>query len=138
MREEDDADQVHTLKIDKDIHVNKEWIEDYVGAVIVICRQHNVVVDSIRMCPSRRKGLHFYIQVSPPVRGELANRLQWLLGDDARRVDFNRARIDSGLKEWNKLFERPEVRLRAIYRTDAAAPNSVCAGEQRKRHVRCT
>ena len=51
---------------------------------------------------------------------DLANQLQWLLGDDCQRVDFNRARIDSGLDEWSKLFEVPYVRLRTIYRHDCS------------------
>jgi hypothetical protein len=37
-------------------------------------------------------------------------------GDDSRRVDFNRARIESGLEEWNKLFEVPENVLCTIYK----------------------
>ena len=32
-------------------------------------------------------------------------RLQWLLRDDSRRVDYNRARIKPGYPDWNKLFE---------------------------------
>jgi hypothetical protein len=31
-------------------------------------------------------------------------------------VAFNQARIESGLAEWSKLFERTNVRLRTIYR----------------------
>jgi hypothetical protein len=42
--------------------------------------------------------------------------LQWLLGDDSQRVGFNRARIESGLNEWNKLFEVVGRRLTTIYR----------------------
>jgi hypothetical protein len=68
------------------------------------------------MCPSAHKGQHFYIRITPPVQATLANRLHYLLGDDCQRVDFNRARIESGLDEWSKLFERPNVRLRIIYR----------------------
>jgi len=67
------------------------------------------------MSRSRRKGLHFYIHVTPPVEADLANRLQWVLGDDCQRVDYNRARIESGLNEWNKLFEEVGIRLVRIY-----------------------
>jgi hypothetical protein len=107
---------IWTLKIDKDCHVNKQWIEDYVHLAILTCQRYQIKVHEIRMCPSQRKGLHFYIDINPSVEPKFANRLQWLLGDDCRRVDFNRARISSGLQEWNKLFEQPQRRLRTIYR----------------------
>jgi CBS-domain-containing membrane protein len=45
-----------------------------------------------------------------------ADLLQFILGDDAQRVDFNRARIESDLAEWNKLFEVTGRRLKTIYR----------------------
>jgi hypothetical protein len=61
-------------------------------------------------------GMHFYIKIDPPVDAHTANNLQYLLGDDAKRVSYNRARINSGLVEWNKLFERIGARLRTIYR----------------------
>jgi len=108
------------LKIDKDCFVDKQWIQNYVDLILSECRRFNITILSIRMCNSRRKGLHFYIKVSPPIDADLANQLQWLLGDDCQRVDFNRARIDSGLDEWSKLFEVPHVRLRTIYRHDCS------------------
>jgi hypothetical protein len=70
------------------------------------------------MCNSHSKGLHFYIDVTPAIEAEVANKLQFLLGDDCRRVDFNRARIHSGLNEWNKLFERAGARVMKIYFDD--------------------
>jgi len=103
------------LKIDKDCHVDPDWIEDYIRLVLTVSCWFHVAIDSIKMCTSRRKGLHFYIEINTPVNAQLANRLQWLLGDDCQRVDFNRARIESGLAEWSKLFERVNVRLRTIY-----------------------
>jgi hypothetical protein len=68
------------------------------------------------MCRSKRKGYHFYISINPPVEANVANQLQWLLGDDDLRVDRNRARIQAGFDRWNKLFERLDARLRTIYR----------------------
>jgi len=103
------------LKIDKDCHVDCDWIEDYIRLVLTVACWFHVAVNSIKTCNSRRKGLHFYIEINPPVNAQQANRLQWLLGDDCQRVDFNRARIESGLAEWSKLFERANVRLRTIY-----------------------
>jgi len=113
-----------TLKIDKDCFVDKDWIEDYVHLAIVTCRLKGVRL--LRIQKSRtRKGFHFYLDIAPPVEAELANQLQWLLGDDCGRVDRNRARIRSGLQGWNKLFERPNARLRAICRSvDALSPTT--------------
>lgn len=113
------AEPVWALKIDKDCHVDTKWVEDYARLVVGTCRRHGIKVMAIRMCRSRRKGLHFYIDINPPISAELANRMQWLLGDDCQRVNFNRARIGSGLTEWNKLFEKPSVRLSVIYRSKA-------------------
>ena len=107
--------KTYLLKIDKDCHVNPDWIEDYIRLILTVSCWFRVGVNSVKMCTSRRKGLHFYIEIDPPLDPQLANRLQWLLGDDCQRVDFNRARIESGLAEWSKLFERVNVRLRTIY-----------------------
>lgn len=117
-------DKVDVLKIDKDCHVAKEWIDAYPWLVLVTCQRYGVKVISVKMCRSRRKGIHFYIEISPPVEAELANRIQWLLGDDHGRVGFNQARIESSLNEWNKLFELPNRRLRTIYRTTDALSKS--------------
>jgi hypothetical protein len=62
-----------------------------------------------------KKGQHYYVGIRPAVSPEMANRLQWLLGDDCLRVDYNRARIQSGLDDWNKLFERIGQRYEALY-----------------------
>ena len=111
----EDLGKIGVLKIDKDCYVNSDWLKDYVRLVIVpTCQSFNLRVLSVRTCPSRKKGFHLYIDIDPPIEPDLANRLQWLLGDDCRRVDFNRARIRSGLREWNKLFEEPGRRLRTI------------------------
>ena len=40
-----------------------------------------------------------------------------LLGDDSKRLDYNQARIDSGLREWNKLFEPLRIQDLAIAKT---------------------
>jgi hypothetical protein len=60
--------------------------------------------------------MHFYIKIKPAIEPHVANNLQYLLGDDAKRVAFNMARIESGLAEWNKLFERANARLTTVYR----------------------
>lgn len=111
---------VNELKIDKDCFVDEAWIKDYVQLILSTCRKFGVTVLSIKMCQSRRKGVHFYIRISLPIEANIVNRLQWLLGDDCLRVDINRARIGSGCPEWNKLFERIGARLTTIYRAKRA------------------
>jgi len=107
--------KVSELKIDKDCFVDQDWVENYVDVIIMIVESFGVTVESIKMCESRRKGFHLYIAVNPPIESMFANKLQWLLGDDSLRVDFNRARIESDLPEWNKLFEVASRRLKTIY-----------------------
>jgi hypothetical protein len=108
------------LKIDKDCHVDQSWIQDYVRVVRSVCRMKRVRVAFVEMGRSK-KGLHFYIGIQPRVSSELANRLQWLLGDDCRRVDYNRARIRSRYPDWNKLFERIGQRFVTLYRCKISA-----------------
>ena len=115
---------VTQLMVDKDIHVDEAWIRDYARTIIAICKLKDVKVTSIKMCPSKRKGTHYYIDIQPALRPDSANRLQWLLGDDCLRVDYNRARIQSGLvhdAEWNKLFERIGQRYTTLYRVRVPA-----------------
>ncbi len=104
------------LKIDKDLHAEREWIDAYVHLVVEVCNWYDVTVESIAMCPSRMKGIHFYISLTQPVPPKTALLFMWLLGDDCRRLDFNRARVETALLEWNKLFEGPSTRLRTLYK----------------------
>jgi len=121
------VDKVRVLKIDKDTFVDGDWLEDYMRLIVRTCRWHGVTVVSVKMCRSRKKGFHLYIEITPAIESELANRLQWLLGDDCQRVDFNRARIRSGLNEWDKLFEEPGRRLRTIYKHTDRSFRGRCA-----------
>ncbi len=107
---------VNELKIDKDCFVSTQWIDQYITVILKVCTHFNIDVLSVKMCKSRRKGLHFYIRIQRAIDSNLANLIQWLLGDDSRRVDFNRARIQSGLREWNKLFEVSKRRRKIIYK----------------------
>ncbi len=124
-----EMEKARVLKIDKDCFVDREWRKNYLRLTLSVCRSFGLRVDSIKRCRSRRKGEHYYVEVEPPVEPELANQLQYLLGDDASRVDFNRARIRSGLNEWNKLFEEAGRRLRTIYR-------SPCRDYNKRKEVR--
>lgn len=73
------------------------------------------MVQTVVTCLSQRKGYHVYIHVAPPVPAELAWRLQYHLGDDAKRVSLNRARLRAGFDKWNKLFEGIHPRFTTIY-----------------------
>jgi hypothetical protein len=106
-----------TLLIDVDMVVNRHWMPYYILLILTVCGWFKVQVYRIRMSPSAHKGQHFRVDIRPVVSARLANLIQFLSGDDCQRVAFNQARIESGLAEWNKLFERSNVRLRTIYRS---------------------
>jgi len=110
------------LKVDKDCFVNPRLNRDYVRTVIQICGKHGISVQWIKSTLTRH-GRHFYIKIEPPVRALNANDLQYLFGDDPKRVAFNKARIKSALPEWNKLFERISAVLRTIYRNPLFRPH---------------
>jgi len=104
------------LKIDKDCVVNAKLQREYVGTILDICGKRGVEVLWIKRTDTAH-GVHFYIKISPPVDAVMTNNLHYLLGDDSKRVGFNKARIESGLVEWSKLFERANCRMTTIYRT---------------------
>jgi hypothetical protein len=108
------------LKIDRDCHVDHAWMLDQVSVINAVCRLKGVDVTKIEMAHTK-KGLHFYVGIKPTVSAHLANRLQYLLGDDCRRVDYNRARIRSRYPDWNKLFERIGQRFVTLYRCNVPA-----------------
>jgi hypothetical protein len=112
--------RISVLKIDKDIHVDRSCVRDYIDAIRVICQTKKVRVTSVEMSHTK-KGQHFYIGIQPPISAHSANRLQYLLGDDPRRVDYNRARIRSGYSDWNKLFEDLGRRFWILYRIKVPA-----------------
>ena len=92
------------LKIDKDCFVDAQLNGQYVETILTLAgkaRRHG----AIGQVHQTRHGMHFYIKIDPPLRLTQPKNPQYLLGDDAKRVAFNNARIDSGLAPWNKLFE---------------------------------
>jgi len=99
-----DLPKQDVLKIDKDCFVDARLNGQYVESILDTCKKHGVTVLSVKSTQTQH-GMHFYIKVDLPVDAHTANSLQYLLGDDAKRVAFNRARIESGLVGWNKLFE---------------------------------
>jgi hypothetical protein len=109
--------KITVLKIDKDCTIARGLVQDWVRLVVVpTCKAYGVTVLSVTTCPSQRKGFHVYAEITPPVHAELAWRLQFLLGDDCRRVSLNRARLRAGFSGWNKLFEPVGTKWRPIYR----------------------
>jgi hypothetical protein len=113
--------EVDLLKIDKDCHVDARLEEEYVQDSIGILAKHGIRVEWIKSARTPH-GRHYYIKIDPAVEAQIANRLQYLIGDDAKRVDFNQARIDSGLRHWNILFETIGRKLRTIYSNPASQP----------------
>jgi len=116
MRRRRDAEipRVSELRVDKDCHVSSQLEREYVRQSIAILRKHHLRVELIKATRTYH-GRHYYISIDPPVDARTANNLQYLLGDDARRVDFNRARVISRLKEWSLLFEDVGRKLKTLY-----------------------
>lgn len=114
-----------TLKSDKDCVISRDLLQDWIRLVIIpTCRAYGVTVLSVATCPNPRKGFHVYAEISPPVHAVLAWRLQFLLGDDCRRVSLNRARLKTGFSGWNKLFEGIGAKLRTVYKLSNTKPTS--------------
>jgi hypothetical protein len=112
------VDKTSVLKIDKDVVLfDSYWNREYLRLIVDTCRLYGVNVVSVKMCPSQRKGVHYYVALDRSIGANDANMLQYIFGDDAARVDHNRARIESGLNQWSKLFEKAGTRLRTIYGT---------------------
>jgi hypothetical protein len=109
------------LKIDKDCHVDSALEQEYIQISIFILSRRGITVLKIEVTRTYH-GRHYYFYLAEPVDAQTANRLQYLLGDDPRRVDFNRARINSRLVGWNKLFETVGRKLRTIYSNPALQP----------------
>ena len=111
------------LKVDKDCHVPARLEQEYIQQAVAILSKHGLRV--LRVEATRTyHGRHYYFHITPSVDAGTANDLQYLLGDDSKRVDFNQARINSGLLEWNKLFETVGRQLRTIYRHPSCCSNA--------------
>ena len=102
------------LKVDKDYESDHALQRQYVQDLIVVLTRHHLKVMWIKTSRTRH-GRHYYIRINRPVTALTTNKLQYLIGDDPKRVAYNEARIRSSLPEWNKLFEEIGVRLRTIY-----------------------
>jgi hypothetical protein len=95
--------------IDLDLVVDEWWLQHYRRKVRLVLESYGLSATAIRITPSRNCGYHIRIYLDKPVPAGFANMLQWVLGDDHGRVDFDRARIKIGFDEWNKLFEGPKL-----------------------------
>lgn len=93
------------LKIDLDIHPQKEWLDLWLRTRIGMLESHGYAVEQWHIFRTYR-GHHIYITLRRDVDDETANMLQFLCGDDHTRVKINEWRIKRGIKYWNKLFHR--------------------------------
>ena len=96
------------LMIDLDITMDDSWLKHYRCMVELVLESFGFKATSVRITPSRSRGYHVRIYLNKPVPAETANMLQLLLLDDHGRVDFNRARINVGFDEWDKLWDKPK------------------------------
>jgi hypothetical protein len=109
MAEDEPIPPTRLLKIDLDITVDNSWLVHYRRIVRLILVSFGLKATAIRITPSRTRGYHVRIYLSRTVQAKTTIMLQWLLLDDHGRVDFNRARINVGFSEWDKLFEGPKL-----------------------------
>jgi len=107
MAEDEPVPPTALLMIDLDITVDGMWLRHYRRMVQRVLESYALKASAIRITPSRNRGYHVRIYLNKPVPAETANMLQWLLLDDHGRVDFNRARINIGFDEWDKLWQDP-------------------------------
>jgi uncharacterized glyoxalase superfamily metalloenzyme YdcJ len=118
--EEPKLGKVSVLKVDKDCHIDRQLEQEWVRVALVTLRMHHESVEWIEATRTRH-GNHYYIKIDPAVSAKAANNLQYLLGDDANRVDYNRARINSEDAHWNRLFEDLDRRKVTLYSCGASA-----------------
>ena len=100
------------LKIDIDFHPPKEWLNKWISTRIDILKGLGYCTEYYKIFPSKR-GFHAYFKLYQDIADEEANRLQFLLGDDATRVKINQWRIKRRIKIWNKLFHKVLYRRKA-------------------------
>jgi hypothetical protein len=104
------------LKVDKDCHIDSALEQEYIQDSRAILCRHGITVLKIEATRTYH-GRHYYFYLAEPLDARTANRLQYLLGDDPKRVDYNQARIDSGLPGWNKLFESIGRKTTTLHRS---------------------
>jgi hypothetical protein len=109
------------LKVDKDCHIDSALDHEYIQDALAILSKRRITVLKIEVTRTYH-GRHYYFHLAKPVHAQTANRLQYLLGDDSKRVDYNRARINSKLIGSNKLFETVGRKTRTIYSNPALQP----------------
>ena len=105
------------IQVDKDCHPSKRLEGFWVVATVDTFKNLGVTVEKIQRTRTTN-GNHYYISITPEVHARVANQLQFLAGDDARRVGFNEARLCAGLQKfvsWNLLFEPVGKRRVTIY-----------------------
>ena len=107
----------NVLKVDKDYDPDPALQRHYVQDTIIILARHNLKVIWIKTSRTQH-GRHYYIKINRPVDALTLNKLQFLIGDDSKRVAYNEARIRSSLSKWNKLFEKPNAKLTTLYRLE--------------------
>lgn len=108
------------LKVDKDCHIDSELEYEYIQDALAILTRRGIHVVKIEATRTYH-GRHYYFYLAEPVDACTANHLQYLLGDDPKRVDYNQARISSELTGWNKLFETIGRRTVTLYQHPSCA-----------------
>ena len=100
------------LKIDVDFKPPTQWLSEWLKTRATILQDLGLYTYKFTTFWTKR-GFHLYITLDKDVPDNIANKYQWLLGDDATRVKINQWRIERGIKRWNKLFHEVLYRRKA-------------------------
>lgn len=112
------------LKIDKDLMIDEDWLEHWIKLVIrPVAKRFGARVRRVQVHDSLHKGFHTIVTLDRLLPPNVENELQFLMGDDSVRVSLNRARIASGLQEWNKLWAEPDWHFETVYKTKRRRKN---------------
>ena len=116
--------------MDIDYTASQAWVNDKVRLVLIpVCKAFGVTVLRVQKRKSLSKGFHLYAKITPPITARLANRIQFLAGDDPVRVRLNGLRISARYSGWSKLWWYPHRRSRTIYTRHSSGRNKIHSGE---------
>jgi hypothetical protein len=110
------------LKVDKDCHIDSALEHEYIQNSLAVLSRRGITVLKIEATRTYH-GSHYYFYLAETIDAQTANSLQYLLGDDSKRVDYNRARINSELTGWNKLFETVGRKTLTLYQRPSCGRN---------------
>jgi hypothetical protein len=99
----------YMLKLDVDLKVPKEWLEDWLETRRAIYEALGFKILGMVVDKKSERGFHAFVHIlsNTKLTPDDLNKLQWLGGDDRGRVLINAWRIKRGVpwERGNKLFD---------------------------------